>query len=667
MTEDFEWVEEEEEENLYNLKNLKKSLKNGDIAFIQSIETSPEDLKLLIEDITSECKYMGEDRRRKIGGRILQCAISNKFKNMLGLSLMFVYGDLQFFNEQFTTEILNNIPDDYLNCIIRAAPPLWIENYLKNLSTNEIEAFVTKNRDNQHYLLSTFSEESIQIIFENISTPFLADLTNYEHFWSISKNFSEKSIQIILENIPPQFLTNLTNYEHFWQRLSSKNMEIILQKLPENFFENLTKDQFINVVKFTKGPFGTRALMEENQFVKSLSPERFLLFAKGFGYTDSATFGRLSHLFLEKIHTLSETEREDIIFRVIEDDRSGEYNHEILKNFPDQYKKMELEHLRLTAQRLLQKNLKFSDMKIRLDSFILIGSGVDGTVYKSKMTITTQEGEEFEELIAFKQSNIKGRKISKLERDVIEITNNIKYCNPIYAVDEEVMVMKFENGRTLDSYIKKNIGEFPIGEFPISKAIHLGHELTTALLTLGQNGIQHKDLNSGNIMIKKGQIKIIDFGRSEITQPHLYNTKDVESVAEYISVLLLISDGKKHKGKLQEDLPEALNVLKKNGIVSEDESAKLITAFSSQLSANEEFKTLATFVNLLSYRSKYIQPKSDTSQLPIYEQYPTCPESELYSLIDVDHSDDKTFYERLTKANSAVSQQDDIASFFVTH
>ena len=72
------------------------------------------------------------------------------------------------------------------------------------------------------------------------------------------------------------------------------------------------------------------------------------------------------------------------------------------------------------------------------------------------------------------------------------------------------MVMEHIEGDTLADRLKK-------GALPLDQALQHGIEIADALDKAHRQGVVHRDLKPGNIMLTKSGAKLLDFGLAKMT------------------------------------------------------------------------------------------------------------------------------------------------------
>jgi serine/threonine protein kinase len=97
------------------------------------------------------------------------------------------------------------------------------------------------------------------------------------------------------------------------------------------------------------------------------------------------------------------------------------------------------------------------------------------------------------------------------------------------AADSLFMSLEFLRGRTLEAII----GEGPL---PWREALRIASRLADALSHAHENGVVHRDIKPGNIMVlKKGEPKIMDFGVAKLDSSNLTTQGDVLGSPGYMA------------------------------------------------------------------------------------------------------------------------------------
>ena len=144
----------------------------------------------------------------------------------------------------------------------------------------------------------------------------------------------------------------------------------------------------------------------------------------------------------------------------------------------------------------------------------IIGHGGMGIVYKARHEFR-------KETVVIKTLHPQyalDPELRKRFKNEASILNNLDHPNIVKVLDfiEEPdslnIVMEYAEGRTLD----KIIGE-EVGPIPYEKALVLFEQILLGVSYAHQNGVIHRDLKPGNIIITKdNKVKITDFGIAKI-------------------------------------------------------------------------------------------------------------------------------------------------------
>src|SRR5437868_5815574 len=90
------------------------------------------------------------------------------------------------------------------------------------------------------------------------------------------------------------------------------------------------------------------------------------------------------------------------------------------------------------------------------------------------------------------------------EAKIISSLNHPNIC-ALYDVGDSYIVMEYVEGESLADRLAK-------GPLPIDQVLRLGVEIASALDRAHQQGVIHRDIKPGNIMITKTGAKLLDFG-----------------------------------------------------------------------------------------------------------------------------------------------------------
>lgn len=94
---------------------------------------------------------------------------------------------------------------------------------------------------------------------------------------------------------------------------------------------------------------------------------------------------------------------------------------------------------------------------------------------------------------------------------------NHPHIGTIYDFDTDAgidfLVMEYVPGRTLSGHLAQ-------GPLPETEVVSLAKQMVAALEEAHQNGVVHRDLKPGNVVVRpNGQLKVLDFGLAKLFQP----------------------------------------------------------------------------------------------------------------------------------------------------
>jgi Tol biopolymer transport system component/predicted Ser/Thr protein kinase len=143
-----------------------------------------------------------------------------------------------------------------------------------------------------------------------------------------------------------------------------------------------------------------------------------------------------------------------------------------------------------------------------------LGAGGMGVVYRARDT-------RLERTVAIKilpphlSSDPTLRQRFEHEAKTISGLNHPHICT-LYDVGKQdgidFLVMEYVEGETLATRLEK-------GPLPLEQVLKFGVQIADALDKAHRNGIVHRDVKPGNIMLTKSGVKLLDFGLAKVTVP----------------------------------------------------------------------------------------------------------------------------------------------------
>jgi serine/threonine protein kinase len=132
-----------------------------------------------------------------------------------------------------------------------------------------------------------------------------------------------------------------------------------------------------------------------------------------------------------------------------------------------------------------------------------LGAGGMGQVYKARDTRLGRA-------VAIKISSEQFSGRFTREARAISALNHPHICT-LYDVEPDYLVMDLVDGPTLEERLKK-------GALPMESVLRYGAQIADALAAAHAQGVIHRDLKPGNIVIAKGGVKVLDFGLAKSPQ-----------------------------------------------------------------------------------------------------------------------------------------------------
>jgi eukaryotic-like serine/threonine-protein kinase len=128
----------------------------------------------------------------------------------------------------------------------------------------------------------------------------------------------------------------------------------------------------------------------------------------------------------------------------------------------------------------------------------LIGAGGMGAVYKATDTRLGR-------VVALKVSQTEFSKRFEREASAIAVLNHPHICT-LYDVGPDYLVMEHIEGKPI------------AGPLPIDEAVTIAGQILDALEEAHRNGITHRDLKPGNILLGRNGVKVLDFGLAKLNR-----------------------------------------------------------------------------------------------------------------------------------------------------
>jgi serine/threonine protein kinase len=180
-----------------------------------------------------------------------------------------------------------------------------------------------------------------------------------------------------------------------------------------------------------------------------------------------------------------------------------------------------------------------------------IGAGGMGEVYRGRDTrlgrqvalkvLPEEFGRDAERLARFERE---ARAVSSLNHPHICILHDIGHQEGV-----DFLVMEYIEGETLHARLAR-------GPLPFDQALRCAVEVAGALALAHRQGVFHRDLKPGNIMLTKSGAKLLDFGLARLRGPEASQARDTSPASPTISEQL--TQGGSILGTFQYMAPEQL-------------------------------------------------------------------------------------------------------------
>ena len=166
-----------------------------------------------------------------------------------------------------------------------------------------------------------------------------------------------------------------------------------------------------------------------------------------------------------------------------------------------------------------------------------IGAGGMGEVYRARDT-------RLDRTVAIKvlASHLAGdadlRARFEREARVVSSLNHPHIC-ALYDVGHQdgvdYLVLEYLEGEMLDARLER-------GRLPIDQALRVGIEICDALERAHRQGLTHRDLKPGNLMLTRGGVKLLDFGLAKPRTSVVSATRSGASPSEGLSVSIAATE-----------------------------------------------------------------------------------------------------------------------------
>jgi serine/threonine-protein kinase len=171
----------------------------------------------------------------------------------------------------------------------------------------------------------------------------------------------------------------------------------------------------------------------------------------------------------------------------------------------------------LTPGKRLQKGSELGPY--RLDS--LLGAGGMGEVYRAR-DVRLDRWVAVKVLLPRTSANLAARRRFEREARVVATLNHPNICT-LYDIGcadgVDYIVMEYVEGVTLAGLLTK-------GRLPLEQVLRNGIAIAGALAEAHKQGVIHRDLKPGNIILSKSGLKVLDFGLATFVEGHAVAMED---------------------------------------------------------------------------------------------------------------------------------------------
>jgi Tol biopolymer transport system component/predicted Ser/Thr protein kinase len=152
----------------------------------------------------------------------------------------------------------------------------------------------------------------------------------------------------------------------------------------------------------------------------------------------------------------------------------------------------------------------------------LLGAGGMGEVFRARDT-------RLDRTVAIKICTAQFTERFEREARAISSLNHPHIC-ALYDIGREgtveFLVMEYLEGESLEARLRK-------GPLPIEEALHIAIQIAGALDAAHRQGMVHRDLKPGNVMLTRGGAKLLDFGLAKIKEAARISDSDATQPAPH--------------------------------------------------------------------------------------------------------------------------------------